>query len=457
MKQKTLKILLAVVSVLLVCVLLVQVLYASGVFKAKAQPAEAAEPAFLDDLLGMPLHREGYTLEQVVILSRHNIRSPMSGKGSVLDTLTPHEWFSWSSNPSQLSIRGGVLETEMGQYFRKWLESEGLFPENYQPEDGAVRIYANSKQRTLATAKFFSAGLFPAADTEIEHHGEFDTMDPVFTPQLTFVTDQYREDMIKEINERFADDIAGLADNYRLIEDVIDIRESEDWKDGKTTGFLTDDSEFVLNENAEPGVKGSLKTACSVSDALVLQYYEADDEHAAFGKSLTQEQWKEISAAKDLYGDVLFTAPDIAANVAHPLLQEIYRELMTPGRKFTFLCGHDSNVGSVLAALGVAEYDLPEAIESKTPIGCKLVFCRWSDAAGKSYITVDLVYQSVGQLRGMPLLDLAHPPVVFPLAFMGLLYDADGLCPAEKMEERLKSAIDRYDELLKQYGLSEAA
>jgi hypothetical protein len=57
----------------------------------------------------------------------------------------------------------------------------------------------------------------------------------------------------------------------------------------------------------------------------------------------------------------------------------------------------------------------------------------------------------------MPLLDLEHPPVVYPLSFMGLLYDADGLCPAEKMEGRLKSAIDRYDELLAKYGLSEAA
>ena len=56
----------------------------------------------------------------------------------------------------------------------------------------------------------------------------------------------------------------------------------------------------------------------------------------------------------------------------------------------------------------------------------------------------------------MPLLDLQQPPVVYHLAFMGLLYDADGLCPAEKMEERLRSAIDRYDELLKRYGLSEA-
>lgn len=457
MKQKTLKILLAVTAALLVCVLAVQVLYAAGVFKGTAAQPGKAQSAEEEPLPGVLLHREGYTLEQVVVLSRHNIRSPMSGKGSVLDTLTPHDWFEWSSSPSQLSVRGGVLEAEMGQYFRKWLESEGLFPENYRPEDGEVRIYANSKQRTLATAKFFSAGLLPSADSEIEHHGEFDTMDPVFTPQLTFVTDGYRADMIDEIHARFDEKIAALSDNYALIEDVIDFKDSEDYRDGKTTGFLTDDSEFALNENAEPGVKGSLKTACSVSDALVLQYYEADDEHAAFGKTLTHEQWKAVSEVKDLYGDVLFTAPDVAVNVAHPLLKEIYDELMTPGRKFSFLCGHDSNVGSVLAALNVADYDLPDAIESKTPIGCKLVFCRWSDAAGKQYITADLVYQSVDQLRGLALLDLAHPPVVYHLDFMGVLYDADGLCPAQKMEERFEEAIRRYDELIEKYNVSEAA
>ena len=34
------------------------------------------------------LSREGYTLQQVVVMSRHNIRAPLSGKGSVLDTLS---------------------------------------------------------------------------------------------------------------------------------------------------------------------------------------------------------------------------------------------------------------------------------------------------------------------------------------------------------------------------------
>ena len=33
----------------------------------------------------------GYTLDQVVVLSRHNIRSPLSGSGSLLGDITPHE------------------------------------------------------------------------------------------------------------------------------------------------------------------------------------------------------------------------------------------------------------------------------------------------------------------------------------------------------------------------------
>ena len=61
-----------------------------------------------------------YKLKEVVILSRHNIRSPLSTNGSALSKMTPHEWMEWSSAASELTLRGGVLETEMGQFFRKW-------------------------------------------------------------------------------------------------------------------------------------------------------------------------------------------------------------------------------------------------------------------------------------------------------------------------------------------------
>ena len=131
---------------------------------------------------------ERYTLDKVLVLSRHNIRSPMSDSSFLLGGITPHTWFNWTSTPSELSVRGGTLETIMGQYFRKRLEAEGLFSENHQPEDGAVRFYANSKQRTIATSTFFSAGLLPVWDTPVETHVEYDTMDPVFSPVLHFVT-----------------------------------------------------------------------------------------------------------------------------------------------------------------------------------------------------------------------------------------------------------------------------
>lgn len=420
---------------------------------SQAQPAaaETVQPG-----VGS-LAREGYTLEQAVVLSRHNIRSPLSGSGSALGTITPHEWFQWSSNPSELSLRGGVLETEMGQYFRKWLESEGLFPENYHPTQDEVRIYANAKQRTIATAEYFVSGLLPTANTPIETHVEYDTMDPVFTPQLSFVSPEYAADAEAQIWELYADTVNELADNYALIADVIDMEQSEAWKDGSAAAFVTDDSELVLELNKEPGVKGSLKTACSVSDALVLQYYEEPDQvKAGFGHQLSFAQWKQISEVKDVYGDVLFTAPLIAVNVAHPLLQEIEAELTADGRSFSFLCGHDSNVGSVLAALGTEDYELPGAIE-KTPIGCKLVFCRWRGPDGGSYCTVDLVYETTDQLRAAPLLDLEQHPAVVPMRFATLTPNADGLYAEADFMNLLRDSITEYDRIVESYALADAA
>jgi len=58
--------------------------------------------------------RARYELKEVVVMSRHNIRSPLSSSAP-FDRITPYEWFKWSSPGSQLSLRGGVLETEMGQ------------------------------------------------------------------------------------------------------------------------------------------------------------------------------------------------------------------------------------------------------------------------------------------------------------------------------------------------------
>ena len=110
----------------------------------------------------------------------------------------------------------------------------------------------------------------------------------------------------------------------------------------------------------------ALKDLNAASDAFILQYYEEPDSvKAAFGKKLTREDWSRLAHIKDVYQDVLFTAPIVAVNVSHPLIQYMYDELRSPDRKFTFLVGHDSNLSAVATALGVEEYELPNAIEKK--------------------------------------------------------------------------------------------
>ncbi|WP_311322416.1 histidine-type phosphatase [Capnocytophaga leadbetteri] len=392
-----------------------------------------------------------YKLKEVVILSRHNIRSSLSVNGSVLQKMTPHQWIKWSAAPSELTLRGGALETIMGQFFRKWTVNEGLFTENAVPTVDEVNFYANSMQRTIATAQYFSSGFMPVANLHINHRFTPSKMDPVFFPALTKSSEAFKVQALKEIaamggKKGIVGINEGLKDSYQLIEKVLDLKHSPACQSGEVCAFDDYNTQLKLEKGDEPNMKGSLKFANSASDALILQYYEeADPVQAAFGQKLTNADWEKIAKVKDVYGDVLFTAPIVAVNVAHPLLVYMKDELNAKNRKFTFLCGHDSNIASVNAALEVEEYSLPQSIEKKTPIGSKLVFEKWVDKAGKEFVAVNIVYQTTEQLRNVSLLNLENPPVVFSLKLKGLQANADGLYSIESVNDRFDKAIRAYE------------
>lgn len=397
--------------------------------------------------------KEQYKLKEVVILSRHNIRSSLSVNGSMLQKMTPHQWIKWSAAPSELTLRGGALETIMGQFFRKWTVDEGLFTENAVPTVDEVNFYANSMQRTIATAQYFSSGFMPVANLHINHRFTPSKMDPVFFPALTKSSEAFKAQALKEIaamggKKGIVGINEGLKDSYQLIEKVLDLKNSPACKSGEVCAFNDYNTQLKLEKGDEPNMKGSLKFANSASDALILQYYEdTDPVQAAFGQKLSNDEWEKIAKVKDVYGDVLFTAPIVAVNVAHPLLVYMKDELNAKNRKFTFLCGHDSNIASVNAALEVEEYSLPQSIEKKTPIGSKLVFEKWVDKAGKEFVAVNIVYQTTEQLRNVTLLNLENRPVVFSLKLKGLKANADGLYSIESVNDRFDKAIRAYEEI----------
>jgi len=314
-----------------------------------------------------------------------------------------------------------------------------------------VRFYANAKQRTLATARYFSAGLLPVSAVPIESHAEYDTMDPTFSPVLTFLSDSYKKAALAQIAKT-----KGVTEMRAAIEklmDVADMDKSEAYQSGRFGDLLKDQTIISLELGKEPGMTGPIKTATSVADALTFQYYEmADDKAAAFGHDLSRKDWLQLHSIVDTYTGMLFESPLVAVNVAHPLLQEILSEMTADGRKFSFLCGHDSNVASVLAAMDVEDYTLPDTVEPETPIGVKLVFETWAGRDGKSYAKVRLVYQSTEQLRGITPLSLEKPPVSFELNFPDMERNADGYYKLDDVLECLQTAVDAYDGLQETYG-----
>jgi len=271
-------------------------------------------------------------------------------------------------------------------------------------------------------------------------------MDPVFNPQITKLPDGFVEKAQQEIAAGMGDIDACVAAQYKLIENMIGITRSPAYPD--TTSFSQFPSSVGFKLNAEPFMNGGLKMACSVSDALVLQYYEEPDPaKAAFGYDMGADDWINVARVKEWYGDVLFTAPSVAVNVAHPLLQTMLSELNQEGRLFTFLCGHDSNIGSVLAALENEPYELPQSIEKHTPIGSKLVVEKFKAKDGTEYADIWIIYASTSQLRDESALSYAQPPMALRLQLEELSENADGLYLLSDVKQRFEKAIAAYDNL----------
>lgn len=385
-----------------------------------------------------------YTLSEVAIFSRHNIRAPLAEAGSFISTITPHEWHDFGVNAKELTMKGGVLETINGQFFHQWVVSEGLFPENAIPTDEEVVFIANSKQRTISTARHFASAFMPMKTINVQHEGKIGDTDPLFSMNLdSDITEAEWAQIRQETAERYTPEkirqfSESLKPNYELLSDVLDMKNSPAYLDGSFTGFNDHNSQIVYALGKEPEVTASMNMAVQPADALVLQYYEeTDPQKEAFGKTLTAEQWQAIYQLIHAHDVVRFCSPWVNRHVSKAQRQFIADALQNPDRKFTFLCGHDTNILNILKALRAKEYTTINAIEIGTPIGSKIVFEKWTDASGNSFVAVNHVYQTVEQLRNITMLNRTTTPQIVPLQFEDMMPNEDGLYPIDDMINRL--------------------
>lgn len=395
--------------------------------------------------LGAPvLAREGmhqdYTLEKVVIFSRHNLRSPMSTDNEKRNALTPHHWQKGEGNPGDLSKRGGILETMMGQSMKDYFKEEhfDIFRE-------PVRFYSDSDERTIATARFFATGLAPTKDISIIHRKEGEK-DPAYGTALPADMSASAVSELQSREETWTKDFLHthekeLRRDFKEMERVLDISRSPAAISGEFKGFDPYDCRVHMEAGKKPKMTGSIKTAHSLSDSLLIRYYETEnDKEAAFGHNLSFSDWAKIGDLKDDFGLILYGMPGAARLMASPLLQLIHREIMDPASPFTYICGHDSNVSVILASLGTKPYSLPGSLEKRVPFGVKILIEKWKGEDAKDYGTVTLLYYTAEQMRHLHVPGMHNRLTFFPLHFEGIGENEDGMMKWEEVEKMFRRA-----------------
>ena len=385
---------------------------------------------------------EGYQLQQVLIMSRHNLRAPLANNGSVLEQSTPKSWPEWDVPGGQLTTKGGVLEVYMGHYMREWLAQQGLVTSGECPPENAVYAYANSLQRTVATAQFFITGAFPGCGVTVHHQEKMGTMDPTFNPVIVDDSAAFSEKAVQAMEKERQG--MQLSESYKLLEEMTDYRNSPSCKEKQQCSLSDAKDTFSAKYQQEPGVSGPLKVGNSLVDAFTLQYYEGfPKDQVAWGEIASDKQWQVLSKLKNGYQDSLFTSPEVARNVAKPLVKYIDNALVgdaAKAAKVTLLVGHDSNIASLLTALDFKPYQLHNQYE-RTPIGGKLVFQRWHDNGGnRDLMKIEYVYQSTEQLRNADALTLQSPPQRVTLALNGCPVDDNGFCPMDTFKKVMAEA-----------------
>ncbi|CAH0602030.1 unnamed protein product [Chrysodeixis includens] len=359
-------------------------------------------------------------LDQVLILSRHNVRTPLM---DTLEKYTPKQWPKWNDTSGMLTEKGALLEGYMGKYIYDWLDNEG-FMEGC-PEQKDVLIYANTKARTIDTAQAFVDSAFKNCNITVRHLDDLTVFDPIFFPIVHNTTEVFRNKISEEMTALIKK--MNLTESYTELQKILQIQDADICKSLYLCDLNAAQTEVVLEVGEEPNVSGPLFIGNAIVDSFIMSYYEGMPlEDVAWGLINTTEQWELMAKISKENQNLRFNLTSGAKDIAGPLIKYMFNIFEDKSPKFSMLVGHDSNLNSVISALEFKPFELPEQFEP-FPIGGKLVFQKFVDSTNQ-YLKIEYVYPSTNQLRNAEVLCLAHPPKRVVLELKGCKTDSNGFC-----------------------------
>lgn len=348
----------------------------------------------------------GLKVERVVLLMRHGVRPPTKDPAMPAG-VAAQPWPKWGVNPGWLTQRGAQAIRLIGAADRQAL-GETLAPETC-PAPGAVRVIADSDQRTIATARAWIEGFAPGCHIVAAHLPQ-DRPDPAFN-----VLDAGRamlDPVAADAAVLAAAGPRGIAGAERDARPLLDRLDRILCGGTKSVCGVSREPSGVTpaRPDKRPKLTGALDRASTAAQILLLEY--------ADGKAMKDVGWgrataADVAALSRFHGlefDILARPLAIAA----PNLTLIGPMLLGPlrgdtGPAVTVVVGHDTNVANLGGLLDL-HWQVPGLAADDPSPGGAIALERLTD--GKGNIFVGAVYrsQTIAQIRALiPVTGKARP------------------------------------------------
>ena len=348
----------------------------------------------------------GDTLERVVVVQRHGVRSPTKPP-AVYARYASEAWPDWPVAPGELTPHGAENIRWEAAWMKDRYAGLGLLPAQGCP--AGVSVWADGNdERTRDSGQAFLDGAFPGCGLAAAH-GPEGKHDPVFDgAELACKPDPEASRRALAAAER------GLRSRRGEIEQA----------------------QRVLAGILQPPAGGEapdLKTSASLAENLLLEYGQGMDAALVGWGRASGGDIAKVMPVHNISAALNRRTPYIASHNGAVLARTVLAALKGEGGEtLKLIAGHDTNLSNLAGILGVS-WTLPGQPDD-TPPGGALAFELWRDKQGHRTVRLEFFYQPLEDMRAGAKKPLGRVDVQGPVPFGAFVKRVEKALPAECRE-----------------------
>lgn len=361
-----------------------------------------------------PVDISRYTLEKVVMLSRHGVR-PQTDTAS-LEEATGQKWPEWNVPDGFLTGHGYAGMLTQGAYQLAEWRSRGLSvgAGTTCPDSEKVWLWAAPNQRTKATGAALLDGMFPGCG--MITHVSANKFDPLFDTIEMGIAKPDEQLVYQQVRERTGSPERAEKNH---VKEVADLRRAVCNDDAKSCEFLDEKWAVKINEKGKAKLSGPVSKGSSIGETIRLQYSEnLPLSQVAFGHAKNAQEVSNLLALHAEKYNLVSNTPEYASHGGSLLMRQIVGALSDNERgsksaelksPLVIFVGHDSNISQIQTMLGF-NWALPIYPRNDIPPGGSLIMERYVDKqTGEKMVHLTFSARTLDQWRQLSPLNEHNP------------------------------------------------